>query len=157
MPAPKKDPSVRARRNATSTRTVLKRPAGKPKVPALPKGPRWHPQVREMWAADWSSPMAAQWEDADKATMFMIARLAQQFWSSDVTPNECKALAGELRQLRAQLGLTPGGRKSLEWQIETPDQDAPTTSSTGTRRAPAKKAAARPADPRARFRVVNGG
>lgn len=156
MPAHKKDPSVRARRNVTSTRSVLKRPTTKPKVPPLPKGQRWHPQVRADWAQDWSSPMALKWEDADKASMYMLARLSQQFWDPASTPNVCRALAGEIRQLRAQLGLTPGGRKSLEWEIEAPP-DPQESTTQGVRSASAKKAPPKAADPRARFKVLPGG
>lgn len=157
MPAHPKDPSVRARRNKTTTRAKLK-PVENPEIPPLPKGPRWYAQVRDWWVRAWSSPMVPEWTESDVDTMYLAAKLMQQFWKPDTTPGTCKALAGEIRQLLAQCGLTPMARRSLQWEIERAEE---AQERTAQRRAgqkpPARKAAAAKAapDPRARFKVVN--
>lgn len=145
MPPKPKDPSLVARRNRTSTRAVLT-PQSNPKVPALPKGIRWHQQVRDWWKRAWSSPMVPEWTESDIDALYMAARLMQMLWG-DVTPNEAKAVAGEIRQLLAQCGLTPMSRRSLQWEIERGESAAESTAQRRTKAAPAKKAEPRP-DPR---------
>ena len=63
MPRQPKDPSLRARRNATITRAVLKAQAN-PTIPELPKG-RWHQQVQDWWTRAWSSPMVPEWHSSN--------------------------------------------------------------------------------------------
>ena len=145
MPPKPKDPSLVARRNKTSTRAVLT-PQSNPKVPALPKGTRWHQQVRDWWKRAWSSPMVPEWTESDIDALYMAARLMQMLWG-DVTPNEAKAVAGEIRQLLAQCGLTPMSRRSLQWEIERGESAAESTAQRRTKAAPTKKAEPRP-DPR---------
>lgn len=146
MPPKPKDPSLVARRNKTSTRAVLT-PQSNPKVPPLPKGIRWHQQVRDWWKRAWSSPMVPEWTESDIDALYMAARLMQMLWG-DVTPNEAKAVAGEIRQLLAQCGLTPMSRRSLQWEIERGESAAESTAQRRTKAAPVKKAEPRP-DPRA--------
>lgn len=155
MPAHSKDPSVRARRNKTTTRAVLK-PLENPEIPPLPRGPRWYAQVRDWWDRAWSSPMVPEWTDSDVDTMYLAAKLMQQFWKPDTSASTCKALAGEIRQLLAQCGLTPMSRRSLQWEIERAEEaQEKTAQRRAGRGAPVKKATSRSADPRARFKVVN--
>ena len=145
MPPKPKDPSLVARRNKTSTRAVLT-PQSNPKVPPLPKGIRWHQQVRDWWKRAWSSPMVPEWTESDIDALYMAARLMQMLWG-DVTPNEAKAVAGEIRQLLAQCGLTPMSRRSLQWEIERGESAAESTAQRRTKAVPTKKAEPRP-DPR---------
>ena len=145
MPPKPKDPSLVARRNKTSTRAVLT-PQSNPKVPPLPKGIRWHQQVRDWWKRAWSSPMVPEWTESDIDALYMAARLMQMLWADDATPNEAKGLAGEIRQLLAQCGLTPMSRRSLQWEIERGESAAESTAQRRTKAAP-KKAEPRP-DPR---------
>lgn len=150
MPAQAKHPSVRARRNKTSTRAVLK-PQTNPKIPPLPKGPRWYQQVRDWWTRAWSSPMVPEWTESDVDGLYLVAKLMQQFWDPESSPNECKSLASEIRQMLAQCGLTPMSRRSLQWEIEAGESAA---EKTAARRAskkaqPAKASVAR-TDPRTR-------
>lgn len=149
MPAHAKDPSVRARRNKTTTRAVLK-PQTNPKVPPLPKGTRWYPQVRDWWQRAWSSPMVPEWTASDVDALYLAARLQQQFWDPECSPNVCRALAGEIRQLFAQCGLTPMSRRSLQWEIQRVEEGEQKAAArrAGTQ-APAKKTA-QAADPRVR-------
>ena len=148
MPAHAKDPAVRQRRNKTATRAVLK-PQTNPKVPPLPgRAASWYPQVRDWWKRAWSSPMVPEWTESDIDALFMVARLMQMLWSADATPNEAKGLAGEIRQLLAQCGLTPMSRRSLQWEIDRGEAAAESTASRrATKAAPAKNAPAKP-DPR---------
>jgi hypothetical protein len=158
MPAQSKDPSIRARRNKTTTRATLT-PQTNPKVPPLPTGTRWYPQVRDWWKRAWSSPMVPEWTESDVDALYLAAKLQQQFWDPETTPNVCRALASEIRQLLAQCGLTPMSRRALQWEIERAEaaQENTTRRRAGATptKAPAKKTTA--SDPRARFKVVNGG
>ena len=147
MPPTPKEPSLVARRNKTSTRAVLK-PRSNPKIPVLPKGTRWHPQVRDWWKRAWSSPMVPEWTESDIDALFMVAKLMQQFWSPESSPNECKALAGEIRQLLTQCGLTPMSRRSLQWEIDRGESAAEATAQRRGSRSPAAKKAPAKADPR---------
>lgn len=147
MPRQPKDPSLRARRNTTTTRAVLK-PQVNPTVPELPKGTRWHQQVQDWWKRAWSSPMVPEWTESDIDSLYMVARLMQLFWHSSTLPNECKALAAEIRQLLSQCGLTPMSRRSLQWEIDRGESAAEATAQRrGRRAAPARTEPAKP-DPR---------
>lgn len=78
----------------------------------------------------------------------MVARLMQLFWHSSTLPNECKALAAEIRQLLSQCGLTPMSRQALQWEIERGEGAAQSTAQRrAAKKAAAKKASAKP-DPR---------
>jgi hypothetical protein len=158
MPAQSKDAAVRARRNKTTTRATLK-PIENPEIPDLPPGMKWYPQVRDWWTRAWSSPMVPEWTGSDIDTMYLAAKLMQQFWKPATSAGTCKALAGEIRQLLATCGLTPMSRRSLQWEIERAEaaQESTTRRRAGATptKAPVKKTAA--SDPRARFKVVNGG
>jgi len=146
MPRNPKDPSLLARRNRQSTRAVLT-PQTNAKIPPLPKGTRWHQQVRDWWKRAWSSPMVPEWTESDIDALYMAARLMHMMWSPDATPNEAKALAAEIRQLLSQCGLTPMSRRALQWEIERGESAAESTEKRRTRAEPAKKAPAKP-DPR---------
>lgn len=152
MPGPaKKDPTLLARRNKPPAKTVLKRSA-KPKVPALPTGRRWYPQVREWWTRQWSSPMVKQWDESDRDSMFLAAMLWQQFWDPETSASTRNQTAAQIRAVTDQLGLSPMARNRLGWEIEAPDDEQSSS------RAPVKKTAPRAADPdprRRRFQVVS--
>lgn len=157
MPAHPKDPSVRARRNKTSTRATLK-PVKNPKIPPLPTGPDWYPQVESWWTRAWSSPMVPEWTDSDIDTMYLAAKLMQEFWSPETSANVCKNLAAEIRQLLAQCGLTPMSRRSLQWEIERVDEaqargNARRSANSSTS---AKSTSKRKVDPRVARRERNG-
>lgn len=151
MPGPpKKDPSLLARRNKPAAKTVL-RTQKSPKVPALPKGKRWYPQVRDWWTRAWSSPMAGQWADADRDAMFLALMLQQQFWDPDTSASTRNQTAAQIRAIFDQCGLTPMARNRLGWELEQPD-DETSEGSSRTRRQPAKSAAPKDADPDPRKR-----
>lgn len=152
MPGPSAvDPSVRARRNKSTTKATLKKQSN-PKIPPLPAGIEWRDAVRDWWKRAWSSPMRSEWDDSDVDLLYVAAKLWQEFWDPEIKPRDAKQLAGEIRLIEMQLGKTPMARRSLQWQLPGDDVPAPTP-----RKAPAKKAAPKAADPRAAFRVVRGG
>lgn len=146
MPPAAKDPTLRARRNKTTTRATLTERKNA-KIPPLPAGRRWHKQVSDWWKRAWSSPMVPEWTESDIDALYMAARLMQMLWE-DCTPGEAKSLAGEIRQLLAQCGLTPMSRRSLQWEIDRGEAASEATEKRRAgRSAPAKKAPAKP-DPR---------
>lgn len=116
MPAPKKDPSVRARANRATTAAKLT--DGTTVIrPELPGGREWHPQTVAWWDDLWSAPMAAEYHSSDKHALFLLAVLMDQFWEEPTSK-----LAGEIRLQRQAFGLTPYDRRRLEWTIESTEE-----------------------------------
>ncbi len=157
MPAHSKDPSIRVRRNATTTRAKLKKPPANAKIPPLPTGTKWRSQVRDWWKRAWSSPMRSEWDESDVDLLYIAARLVHAFWDPDTTPRDAKQLAGEIRLIEMQLGKTPMARRSLQWELPKEDEQPATTPAPAKKAAPRKAAAKKVVDPRAAFRVVKGG
>lgn len=125
MPAAKKHPTTRARKNTASTAATLST-GGKAVVPKLPTRPvtydaeglpavtTWHDATKSWWADLWASPMAAEYHSSDKHALFVLAVLVDDFWRNPSTK-----LASEIRLQRVAFGLTPYDRRRLEWTIET--------------------------------------
>lgn len=149
MPAKKKDPSVRARRNKATTAANLPADSGRSKSrrPELPDSRDWHPMTVEWWADLWASPMAAEFHDSDRHGLFILAALVDAFW---LEPS--KELAGEIRLQRQSFGLTPYDRRRLEWTIESADEAKDRGRQRRARQSPAPKA---DDDPRSVLRAVN--
>jgi hypothetical protein len=150
MPTNPKDPSVRQRRNKTSTNATLKADPDI-EVPGLPKRGGWHEQTVAWWADVWASPMAPEYDDSDKHGLFALAVLVDDFWTAK-SARERKELAAEMRQQSQRFGLSPIDRRRLQWTIEQADE----AQDKGERR----RAKAQPAqssggsDPRATLRAV---
>lgn len=121
MPAPKKDSSVRARRNKAATAAKISRDASivAPDLPDREQG--WHELTREWWADVWSSPMAAEWDESDLHNVLIAAAVYDDMWTAE-TPKERKDAASEYRLQRVDLGLSPYSRRRLEWTIESADE-----------------------------------
>lgn len=127
-PAPK-DPSLRARRNKTSTAAKLRVvEPGDVEAPELPDRLRetedgdlvavqWHPRTVEWWATVWASPMAAEWLDADVPGLVLLAELWDDFYKARGTSDRLK-LSAELRLQEARFGLAPMDRRRLQWEVE---------------------------------------
>jgi hypothetical protein len=138
MPAAKKDPSTRAGRAKAATRSTL-RPltAGEIDIPPLPDAPDgegWHPQVLEFWRTVWSSPMAAEYVEADLRGLYIIAMLEQTLWTAETLTQRMSAMA-EIRLARKDYGLTPYDRRRLEWSIESAEDAKDRGQSRRTRQA----------------------
>jgi len=150
MPGPNpKDPSVRARRNKTSTAATLKADP-RATVPDLPKRGGWHEQTVEWWRDVWSSPMAPEFDASDRHGLNMLAILVDDYWTAE-SSRERMALAAEIRQQSQRFGLSPIDRRRLQWEIERTEEAV----QKGTRR----RAASTPkndggTDPRATLRAV---
>jgi hypothetical protein len=123
MPAHKKDPSVRARRNKAATASTLHAVADDERspIPALPPGREWHPATAEWWIDVWSSPMAREWDGSDVHNVTVCALLYNDIWTAE-TAKARKEAATEFRLQRQALGLTPYDRRRLEWTIETAEE-----------------------------------
>jgi hypothetical protein len=114
--AASKPSSLRARRNKTSTRATL-RAVENPDIPELPDHVDWHPAVLAWWEDCWSSPMAPEWTESDRHTLFLAARLIQQVWDEDTSAASRVTSAAEARHHLRECGLTPMARRSLQWEI----------------------------------------
>ena len=134
MPGPlPKPPGLRSRRNRASTRAVLPTPAqaAEQDVPPLPpKQGKWHERVIVWWERIWRSPMAAEYLEADKPGLEMLAMLHQAFWTARSTGDRFK-YAGEIRLQEVRYGLDPISRRRLEWEVEKGEAAA---KKTATRR-----------------------
>lgn len=154
MPARKKDPSARRRRNVASTAATLSREHDL-EAPVLPdRDQGWHDMTRSWWDDIWSSPMSPEWDDSDVHGVFVLAAIYDDIWRGD-TPRDRKEAAGEYRLQRKDFGLTPYDRRRLEWTIEQADE------ATAKGRKRRNDSEPRPAsastdsgDPRAALRVV---
>ncbi|MEV6432584.1 hypothetical protein [Nocardia sp. NPDC051463] len=129
--AASKPSSVRARRNKTSTRAVLSA-VENPEIPDLPGHVDWHEAVLSWWDDCWSSPMAPEWTESDRHTLFLAARLMQQVWDEQTSPASRVTSATEARHLLRECGLTPMARRSLQWEIERGESAAERTSQRRT-------------------------
>lgn len=146
MPGPPpKDPSVRSRRNKTTTRATLSAET-KVKAPTLPTGVRWNTHTRAWWRDIWASPMAAEWTDSERHELFMLAVLVNAFWDD---PGNLK-LAAEIRMQRQCFGLTAVDRRRLQWEIEKVEGAKKKPPPRKATKAPTKKA-----DPRRHLSAVS--
>jgi hypothetical protein len=151
-PAPK-PAALRQRRNATSTRAVLRSDV-RVVMPELPERrtedgePEWHPLVVLWWRDLWSSPMAPEYHSSDVHGLLLIAQLRDQFWREPT-----QALAAELRLQQREFGLTPLSRRTLQWEIERAEE----AQERGRRRREAAASGAPVGDPRRALQVVDAG
>jgi hypothetical protein len=87
--------------------------------PALPSsifpGRKVHRQTALWWKAIWRSEMAGRWLDSDIPGLHRLALLVNAFYL-DPQPR----FSAEIRQAQGEYGLTPFGRKKLDWRIEGP-------------------------------------
>lgn len=116
MPPTPKDPSVRARRNKSTTRAVLS-PDHDIEAPPLPEGIDWHELTKRWWADIWSSPMAPEYTESDINGLFRVAMLYNDFWTADTAKARAEAQV-RLEKADTDYGTNPLARRRLEWQIE---------------------------------------
>lgn len=114
-PAPK-DPSVRARRNKSSTRAVLSADHDI-EAPPLPDGFVWHSMTQQWWTDIWSSPMAPEYAESDINGLFRVAMLYNDFWLAE-SYKERAEIQVRLEKADADYGTNPMARRRLEWQVE---------------------------------------
>ena len=151
---PPKDPRLLTghRRNRASTKATLptEAEAAKRKVPPIParKG-KWRPEVIFWWEVTWTSPMAAEYIEADKPGLYILATLHQAFWTAS---NKDKIrFAAEIRQHEVRFGLSPVDRRRLDWTIEQGEAAAEKTRARRQKKQP-KRASKK--DPREVLKVM---
>ena len=137
MPLPPKPPGLRQRRNRASTKATLptEAEAAKQEIPPLPerKG-KWRPEVIFWWEVTWKSPMAAEYLEADKPGLYILAHLHQAFWTAN--NKDRFRYATELRQQEVRFGLSPIDRRRLEWEVEKGETAAIRTETRRKRKRP---------------------
>lgn len=106
----------------------------------------WHERTKAFWEDVWSSPMVAEFAQADVHALFMLALLVDRFWWSGGDLDVAK----EVRLQSEKFGLTPLSRRSLQWRLPKPDQSVPVEEETAEPRMPAE-------DPRKVLRMVARG
>ncbi len=92
-------------------------PVGKPpKMPARGEGRgKWSSRTTRAWKAWWSDPVSSEWTTSDKDLVEHLADVYEE-WVRE--PQAAKA--GEVRQVREHLGLTPKGRQGRRWTVGEP-------------------------------------
>lgn len=156
-PAPK-NPALRQRRNATSTRSALPAAGAMAKnpVPDLPEG-EWHPRVQEWWRTVWRSPMAVEFLKSDEVGgLYLLADLYQARWTCRGDPKALVEVAKEIRLQEVRFGLSPMDRRRLQWEVGKPGGEEPKQKKrTHSTRAAHPRAPV--ADPRSVLKVERGG
>lgn len=112
MPPLPKHPSVRRRRNKSTSAATLTL-VHDVEAPELPDTVTWLPATLDWWRDVWASPMAPEYDDSDRHGLFILALLVNAFWTEPT-----KELAGEIRLQRQAFGLSPLDRRRLEWEVE---------------------------------------
>lgn len=122
MPARKKDPSVRARRNRATTATTLTL-GDTYEVPELPEHPSasWHPRTVEWWNQIWSSPLPGSWQNFDLVALEAVALVFNDIWIAE-TPRDRKDALGEFRLQRKDFFIAPYDRLRGEIAFEEADE-----------------------------------
>lgn len=149
-PAPK-DPSVRQRRNKSSTAAMLKADP-EAELPDLPPADFWHEQTQSWWLDVWASPMAPEFDESDRHGLNMLAVLVNDYWMAEAA-KERIVLAAEIRQQSQRFGLSPIDRRRLQWEVERTEE----AQDRGSRRRTQPPPEAKPdggKDPRATLRAV---
>lgn len=129
MPGPPpKHPSLRQRRNRSSTGATLKAVDGV-EIPELPDRIDddgelipWHPMALDFWEEVWSSPMVSEYLDADVPGLLVLANLTDAYWKGVDKGQVGKELAAEIRLQRVDYGLTPIARRRLQWEVERTEE-----------------------------------
>jgi hypothetical protein len=122
-PAPK-DPSRRARRNATPPmRVIVADPVAQPDLPTLEVERDgqlvefvWPARTVEWWAMWRDSPLSAEFTATDWSELLDTALLHARFWSGAMS------LASELRLRVAKYGATPEDRARLRITFAQADE-----------------------------------
>lgn len=121
-----KDPSVRARRNKSSTRRTLSadHDVSAPPLPVI-DGVEWQPITHLWWADLWASGMAPEYLDVHRYGLFRVAMLFNQFFDPDTALKQQLEIQVRLEKAEADYGINPMALRRLEWQIvETTDKQA---------------------------------
>lgn len=115
MPATPKPPGQRRRRNVDQPQWKQLPAEGREgDAPVLPaKRPAWLKPTREWWVRAWASPMAAVWLESDLDTLIRLARLMDEVNRDPSTAS----LHAQVTSLEDRLGLSPGARRRLQWEV----------------------------------------
>lgn len=107
-----KPAELRRRRNLRVGPIKLPAEGSKRRAPALPlRG--LLASTRSWWKTIWASPMAAMYVAADVPALIRLASLEDRASRGDASAT----VLAEIRQLEDRFGLSPLGRKRLEWEI----------------------------------------
>jgi len=117
MPGPAPKPADQRRnrnpKEAGEWKEVVAPAAKPPKMPNRGKGRgSWSPRTQRGWKAWWSDPVSTEWSPSDCELVEHLADVLE-----DYVREGQAAKAGEVRQLREHLGLTPKGRQGRRWRI----------------------------------------
>lgn len=128
MPPYPKHPSARARRHKTATHTELVvRDPNEVEIPSMPArfrivdGERietdWHPEAEATWIEVWTSPMVAEFLEADQGGVRALLMLENDMWERFERGKSITEIAAEVSRIRKNFGLAPMGRRSLQWTV----------------------------------------
>lgn len=121
MPAAKKDPSVRQRRNVASSAATLSGTAPTGPAPDLPQTRDWSQLTLAWWLDLWASPMSHEYHESDRHQVLVLAMLMDDFFTAESRTMR-STISAEIRQHRTAFGMTPYDRRRLEWTIEQAEE-----------------------------------
>ncbi len=131
MPPVPKPAALRQRQNRTATKATIEAP---PAVRVELDGDH-HARTVAWWDVIWSSPISAEWVDADVPGLVALATLWDEFWGADDDLAKRVKAAAEIRMASMQFGLTPMARRSLQWEVRRVERASdPAAVPTPTRR-----------------------
>lgn len=115
---PPKPPGQRVRRNKDQPQWQTLDPDGPGlKAPPLPDrfdGEDWSDLTQKRWKALWASPMAINYLDADLPALERMA----DYWQRVEEGRATAAQTSAVTQLEDRFGLSPKGRRQLQWEIK---------------------------------------
>ncbi len=94
-------------------------------------GLQWHPMIEKWWRDVWTSPMSAEYLEADKHGLYLLAELQQRRWEAE-SYKAIIEISKEIRQHEWRFGLSPIDRRRLQWEVEKGEQAAEKTRSRRT-------------------------
>ena len=116
MPPLPKPPGQRVRRNKDQSQwKQLPEQGSDLPAPELPeKKPAWLKSTITKWERLWASPMAITFVEADQLALERMALLWDEIARGDTSPGKLGAVQG----LEDRFGLSPKGRRQLQWEIK---------------------------------------
>lgn len=83
-------------------------------VPRIPSGYNFTRAGKDYWKKVWESPMGPLYIDADVPLIVRACMLTDMIHNEDVK----QGILAELRQLEDRIGMSPLGRRHLQWDID---------------------------------------
>lgn len=128
MPGPKPKPlGMRVRPSHAATRTTIEASM----AARVSLSGRHEPETLAWWDVIWSSPISAEWVDADVPGLVALAALVDLYWrAANGDGRDASKFLAEIRMQCREFGLTPMARRSLQWEVKRVERASELPSAT---------------------------